>query len=68
MVLGHYEHGANEQLKGEALDERIDEWLDSGMRPRDVSKALALETKISASEMYRLVTARRDARRDKDEE
>ncbi len=59
VVLGGQESNAADGLNAEQLDHRIDELLGEGMRPRDVAKALALETELSASEVYRRVTERR---------
>jgi 16S rRNA (cytidine1402-2'-O)-methyltransferase len=45
------------------LDARIDELLADGMRVRDAARALSLESDLSARELYRRISARRDSKR-----
>jgi 16S rRNA (cytidine1402-2'-O)-methyltransferase len=60
VVLGAQAQHEGDGLSEEQLDSRIAALLAEGMRPRDVAKALALETSLSASEVYRRVTERQD--------
>jgi 16S rRNA (cytidine1402-2'-O)-methyltransferase len=60
VVLGAQSLSSTSGLTLKQLDCRIDVLLADGMRPRDVAKALALESELSASEVYRRVTERRE--------
>ena len=60
VVLGAQSLASTSGLTLKQLDCRIDDLLADGMRPRDVAKALALESELSASEVYRRVTERRE--------
>lgn len=52
----------SEKLSEEDVQRRIDEALDAGTRPRDISEQLAFDTGWSKRDLYQLVLARKSSR------
>ncbi len=62
LVLAPHK-GLSARIGAEDVQRRIDEALEAGSRPRDISEQLAFDTGWSKRELYQLVLARKSSRK-----